>query len=61
MVKALYSQSRSPVFETTGWLQSRLSLSSFLGLSKKVPGISRDLKVKSKLSHRSREEVSQGS
>ena len=27
--KALDSQSRSPVFKTTGWLQCRLSLSSF--------------------------------
>ena len=29
VVKALDSQSRDPVFKTTGWLQGRLSLSSF--------------------------------
>ena len=29
VVKALDSQSRGPVFKTTGWLQGRLSLSSF--------------------------------
>ena len=31
VVKALDSQSRSPVFKITGWLQGRLSLSSFQG------------------------------
>ena len=31
VVKALDSQSRGPMFETTGWLQGRLSLSSFRG------------------------------
>ena len=31
VVKALDSHSRSPVFKTTGWLQGRLSLSSFQG------------------------------
>ena len=31
VVKALDSQSRIPVFKTTGWLQGRLSLSSFRG------------------------------
>ena len=31
VVKALDSQSRGPVFKTTGWLQGRLSLSSFRG------------------------------
>ena len=29
VVKALDSQSGGPVFKTTGWLQDRLSLSSF--------------------------------
>ena len=29
--KALDFQSRGPVFKTTGWLQGRLSLSSFFG------------------------------
>ena len=33
VVKALDSQSRGPELKTTGWLQSRLSLSSFLGRS----------------------------
>ena len=31
VVKALDSQSRDPVLNTTGWLQGRLSLSSFRG------------------------------
>ena len=31
VVKALDSQSRGPVFKTTGWLQGRLSLPSFRG------------------------------
>ena len=31
VVKALDSQSRGPVFKSTGWLQDRLSLSSFRG------------------------------
>ena len=31
VVKALDSQSRGPVIKTTGWLQGRLSLSSFRG------------------------------
>ena len=31
VVKVLDSQSRGPVFKTNGWLQGRLSLSSFLG------------------------------
>ena len=31
VVKALDSQSRSPMFKTTGWFQGRLSLSSFRG------------------------------
>ena len=31
VVKALGSQSRGPMFKTTGWLQGRLSLSSFRG------------------------------
>ena len=31
VVKALDSQSRGPVFKTTGWLQGRLSLSSLQG------------------------------
>ena len=31
VVKTLDSQSRSPVFKSTGWLQGRLSLSSFRG------------------------------
>ena len=31
VVKALDSQSRSPVFKTTEWLQGRLSPSSFRG------------------------------
>ena len=31
VVKALDFQSRGPVFKTTGWLQGRLSLSSFRG------------------------------
>ena len=31
VVKALDSQSRGPVFKTTGWLQGRLSLSSLRG------------------------------
>ena len=31
VVKALDSQSRGPVFKTTGWLQGQLSLSSFRG------------------------------
>ena len=31
VVKALDPQSRSSVFKTTGWLQGRLSLSSFRG------------------------------
>ena len=31
VVKALDSQSKSLVFKTTGWLQGRLSLSSFRG------------------------------
>ena len=31
VVQALDFQSRSPVFKTTGWLQCRLSLSSFRG------------------------------
>ena len=31
VVKALDSQSKGPVFKTTGWLQGRLSLSSFRG------------------------------
>ena len=31
VVKALDSQSRGPVFKTTGWLQGRRSLSSFRG------------------------------
>ena len=31
VVKALDCQSRVPVFKTTGWLQGRLSLSSFRG------------------------------
>ena len=31
VVKMLDSQSRGPVFKTTGWLQGRLSLSSFRG------------------------------
>ena len=31
VVKALDSQSRGPVFKTTGWLQGRLSPSSFRG------------------------------
>ena len=31
VVKALDSQSRGPVFKTTGWFQGRLSLSSFQG------------------------------
>ena len=31
VVKSLDSQSRGPVFKTTGWLQGRLSLSSFQG------------------------------
>ena len=30
-IKALNSQSRGPVFKTIGWLQGRLSLSSFRG------------------------------
>ena len=30
-IKALDSQSRGPVFKTSGWLQGQLSLSSFLG------------------------------
>ena len=33
VVKALDSQFRGPVFKTTGWLQGRLSLSSFRGRS----------------------------
>ena len=33
VVKALDSKSRGPELKTTGWLQSRLSLSSFLGRS----------------------------
>ena len=33
VVKALDSQSRVPVFKTTGWLQVRLSLSSLRGRS----------------------------
>ena len=33
VVKVLDSQSRGPMFKTTGWLQSRLSLSSFQGRS----------------------------
>ena len=31
VVKLLDSQSRDPVLKTTGWLQGRLSLSSFRG------------------------------
>ena len=31
VVKVLDSQSRGPLFKTTGWLQGRLSLSSFWG------------------------------
>ena len=31
VVKALVSQTRGPVFKTTGWLQGRLSLSSSRG------------------------------
>ena len=31
VVKALESESRCPVFKTTGWLQGRLSISSFRG------------------------------
>ena len=31
VVKSLDSQSRGPVFKTTGWLQGQLSLSSFRG------------------------------
>ena len=31
VVKVLDSQSRGPVFKTTGWLQGRLRLSSFRG------------------------------
>ena len=31
VVKSLDSQSRGPVFKTTGWLQGRLSLSFFRG------------------------------
>ena len=31
VVKALESQSRGPLFKTTGWLQGQLSLSSFRG------------------------------
>ena len=31
VVKVLDSQSRGPMFKTTGWLQGRLSLSSFRG------------------------------
>ena len=31
LVKVLDSQSRDPVFKTTGWLQGRLSLSSLRG------------------------------
>ena len=31
VVKVLDSQSRGPVSKTTGWLQGRLSLSSFWG------------------------------
>ena len=31
VVKALDSQSRGPVFKTTGWLQGQLSLSSLQG------------------------------
>ena len=31
VVKSLDSQSRGPVFKTAGWLQGRLSLSSFRG------------------------------
>ena len=31
VAKVLDSQSRDPVFKTTGWLQGRLSLSSFQG------------------------------
>ena len=31
VVKSLDPQSRGPVFKTTGWLQGRLSLLSFLG------------------------------
>ena len=34
VVKALDSQSMCPVVKTTGWLQGRLSLSSFWGLDK---------------------------
>ena len=30
-VKAVDSQSRGPVFKTTGWFQGRLSISSFRG------------------------------
>ena len=46
VVKALDYQSRGPMLKTTGWLQGRLSLSSFRGLSG-------DLVVKSKLPPRS--------
>ena len=31
VVKALYSQSKGPLFKTAGWLQDQLSLSSFRG------------------------------
>ena len=31
VVRVLDSQSRGPVFKSTGWLQGRLSLSSFRG------------------------------
>ena len=43
------SQSRGPVFKTTGWFQGWLNLSSFLTSLKWIPGISGNLGVKSKL------------
>ena len=48
VVKALDSQSRGPLFKTTGWLQGPLSL--FMEL---VPESSGNLVVKSKLLPRS--------
>ena len=44
VVKVLDSKSRGPVFKAIGWLQGRLSLSS-----SRVPGITGNLMVKSKL------------
>ena len=49
MVNALDSQSRGPMFKTTGWAPRSTQPFIFLRLIKLVPGIFENLVVKSKL------------